>query len=374
MRSTTVERLLDMACAIQQIPAPPFGEEVRAAFVASEFKKAGLSDVHTDAPGNVYARLPGGGGALPVVVSAHLDTVFPLMTDLGIKKDGDRIYGPGIGDNSLAVAALFGLVWELAHAPGSMVSLRSALPGDLWLVANVGEEGLGNLRGMRAVVEKFKDQVKAYIVLEGLALGQLYHRGLGSVRFRIITRTAGGHSWKDYGEPSAIHELAKLIVQLTGIVLPTEPRTTLNVGVISGGTSINTVAPEAQLELDLRSEEQAALEALVTRVNRLVKAVNGKGVEVVAQEIGNRPSGSIPRTHPLVQLAQKNITDHGMQPSLAISSTDANIPLSLGYPAICVGISTGSGAHTVGEYIQAKPVEGGLAQLVSLVCRIFSEL
>ncbi len=219
MMDAKVERLLEMACAIQQIPAPPFGECSRADFVSDQFQQAGLRDVHKDDIGNVYARLPGSGSAIPLVVSAHLDTVFPGSTNLRITKNGERIYGPGIGDNSLGVAALFGLTWALLGMSEHSQE-NSSLPGDIWLVANVGEEGLGDLRGMRAVVDKFTNRVKAYVILEGMALGQVYHRALGSKRYRISARTAGGHSWVNYGQPSAIHELAKLVTQLTNIPLP----------------------------------------------------------------------------------------------------------------------------------------------------------
>ncbi|HEX9028131.1 MAG TPA: M20/M25/M40 family metallo-hydrolase, partial [Anaerolineales bacterium] len=273
---TTLSRIIDLAVEIQQIPAPTFAEERRAEYLRARFLAEGLSDVTCDAVGNVYGRWLGNGNAAPLVISAHLDTVFPEATDLSVRREADKIAGPGIGDNSLGVAGLLGLVWVLRER-------GVTLPGDLWLVANVCEEGLGDLRGMRAVVDRFSDQVIAYLILEGLALGQIYHRGLGVQRFRITAATHGGHSWVDYGRPSAVHELAALVTRITALSLPAEPRTSLNVGVIAGGTSINTIAAEAHLELDLRSEGEQALNNLVSQVKALVQAANRPGVQMDAK-------------------------------------------------------------------------------------------
>jgi acetylornithine deacetylase/succinyl-diaminopimelate desuccinylase-like protein len=395
----TLERLLDLAIAIQQIPAPTFEETRRAAFILERFRAENLSDVAMDAAGNVYARLPGSGGSRPLVVSAHLDTVFPLSTDLRLTHGGvDRgeipgpenpsseavegsnqnkiesrrlksIEGPGIGDNSLGVAGLFGLLWELR----ARAALRP-LPGDVWLVANVGEEGLGNLCGMQAVVDRFDGLPLAYLVLEGMALGQIYHRGLGVQRYRIAVNTPGGHSWVDYGRPSAVHVLGELITRLAGMNLPKEPRTTLNIGMVSGGTSVNTIAASAQLELDLRSESTAVLASLAARVEALVKLSSRPDVQVSAQVIGKRPYGEISPQHPLVRLAAGCLEELGIPPRLNIGSTDANIPLSRGYPSICLGMTSGSGAHTLAETIQVAPLASGLKQLVMVVERIFERL
>lgn len=378
-------RVLEMAVTIQQIPAPTFNESKRAAFIRDRFVAEGLVDAEIDACGNVIARLPGRGIAKPVVVSAHIDTVFPLNLDLKVKQVGKTIRGPGIGDNALGVASLFGLLWELTFTSDQVqkkkingikdgkMSLLSSLSGDIWLVANVGEEGLGDLSGMRAAVERFGAQPQAYIVLEGLALGQIYHRGLGVRRYRIIVRTPGGHSWVDHGHPSAIHELAGLVTQLTAKKLPNHPRTSLNVGVISGGTSVNTIASEAHLELDLRSESGKALADLVEEVEKLVEGANYGKVRVSAQVIGNRPVGELHRQDPLVLKAMRALKEVGVEPNFNIGSTDANIPLSQGLPAICVGITTGSGAHTLDEYINIPPVSQGLKQLLKLVQFIFTD-
>jgi tripeptide aminopeptidase len=380
-----IQRILDLAIAIQQIPAPTFHEAERAEFVRARFAEEGLQGVEMDSTGNVYACFGSdeqspSGKRQPLIVSAHLDTVFSLDIDLSASRERERILAPGIGDNSLGVAGLFSLVWALRERGLS-------LPGDLWLVANVCEEGLGNLRGMQAVVDRFElrrepgtrqagqsgiktaTRPLAYIVVEGMALGQVYQRGLGVRRFRLGVQTAGGHSWIDYGQPSAIHELTALATRITALKLPGQPRTTLNVGIISGGSSVNTIAAEAMLELDLRSEDSATLEEVVRQVEQIVSSLQKPGVEVSWEAIGRRPAGEIPAEHPLVRLAQDCLRAVGLEPRLNIGSTDANLPLSLGLPAITIGLTTGGRAHTVHEYINIPPLDKGVEQLVSLVSR-----
>ncbi len=240
-------QVIDLAVQIQQIPAPTFSEGPRGEFVRGLFQKENLKDVSMDSLGNVYGRLAGKQKkAKPLIVSAHLDTVFPASVNLQVtrgglhQKDTAKVLAPGIGDNSLGVAALFGLLWSLQDR-------KIELLHDVWFVANVGEEGLGDLRGMRGVVDRFDRNVIGYLILEGLA--HVYHRAIGVRRYRITAKTAGGHSWSDYGQPSAVHELASLVTQLTAIRLPREPRTTMNVGTFGGGTGINVLASEAKCEL-----------------------------------------------------------------------------------------------------------------------------
>jgi tripeptide aminopeptidase len=359
-----MERLLDLAVRIQQIPAPTFAEKARAEFVHGLFAKEGLLDISIDAVHNVYGRLPGKRAARPLIVSAHLDTVFPADTPLDCRREGDRLHGPGIGDNSLGVASLFGLLWALRE--------RGVVPADdLWLVANVGEEGLGNLRGMKSIVDRFDGDVKAYLVVEGTALAHVYHRAIAVRRYRIIIRTAGGHSWSDYGQPSAIHELARVVTHMAGLPIPASPRSSLNVGLISGGTGVNVLAPEARLELDIRSESPEALEGLTRRVQNIVQAANRDGVTSTMEMIGERPAGQIAQDHPLVKLAEACLAEQGLKASFTSGSTDANVPLSRGYPALVLGVTTGGGAHTVQEYIDIPPIENGMEQLVQFVERAF---
>jgi len=193
-------------------------------------------------------------------------------------------------------------------------------------------------------------------------------------RYRISASTEGGHSWVDYGKPSAIHELAGLVTQLTAIDLPADPRTSLNVGVIQGGTSVNTVAAQASLELDLRSVDPGSLADLARRVESMVTGSNREDVSFQAEIIGQRPAGAIPADHPLVELALQTLAGQGIQARLNIGSTDANIPLSRDLPAVCVGLTYGSGAHTVKEYIETSPLGQGIAQVVELVVRSFEAL
>ena len=362
-------RVIQLAEKIQQIPAPTFKEHQRAKFIQRKFIEFGINEVLLDDIGNVYAHISGRGEKLPLVVSAHLDTVFPLGTDLSISHTQDRIFGPGIGDNSLGLAGLFGLLWAL-YANNDVKNPVPQLAGDVWLVANVGEEGLGNLYGMKAVVKRFGGDVCAYLILEGTSLGQIYHRGLGVKRYCITASTKGGHSWVDFGKKSAIHELAELVVKIKALKYTKEPRTSFNVGTISGGTSVNTIAAEANLQLDLRSINPKTLDDISNQVEVLVKHANqegGEDLQMVAEVIGERPSGQIPADHPLVKLAVDCHIANGLRAKLNIGSTDANEPLSRAYPAICLGLTTGGGVHTTGEYINIKPVGQGLGILVDLV-------
>lgn len=350
------ERVLTLACAIQQIPGPTFHEGDRAAFIRAQWEALGLADVSVDALGNVLARRPGQGTGRPLLVTAHTDTVFPAETPLTLRRDADRIHGPGIGDNSLGVAGLFGLVWLLEKEP---------LPGDLWLAANVGEEGLGDLNGMRAVVDQLGAQVKATLVLEGMALGHLYHAGIAVRRYRITARAEGGHSWLNFGRPSAIHQLLRFGADLTALVVPSAPKTTYNIGTVHGGTSINTIARDAALDLDLRSETAEALAALEAQVQGLLQRHHAQGARLEAQRIGDRPSGHLPREHPLVQVAARALQEAGFAPSFDAGSTDANIPLSRGLPCVCLGLTQGGNAHRPDEYIETAPLATGLRILAA---------
>jgi acetylornithine deacetylase/succinyl-diaminopimelate desuccinylase-like protein len=358
-----MERLLDLAIEIQQIPAPTFHEADRADHIRECFRLEKDVKVEMDAAGNVLACLAGNSNAAPIVVSAHMDTVFPLDTNLRFTRASDRVFGAGIGDNSLGVAGLFGLLWLLSER-------KLKLPGDLWLAANVCEEGLGDLKGMRALVSRFGALPKAYIILEGMAIGHIYNRALGVRRYRISINTSGGHSWTDYGKASAVHELTGLASKLTALHIPSEPRTTLNVGKMAGGTSVNTIAAHASLELDLRSEGTDALQTVSQQVEQLASDLDGPNVHVQVEVIGQRPGGEIADNHPLVLQAKESLREQGLQPVLTIGSTDANLPLSMGLPAVTIGLTSGASAHTVHEYILTEPLQKGVEQLVALVQKV----
>ncbi len=361
-----IDFVVDMACTIQQIPAPTFEESERAQFVREHFHQIGLQDVEIDRVGNVWGRLPGGERA-PVVVSAHMDTVHPLARPLPLQHARDQITGPAIGDNSLGLAGLLGLIQFLQNQ-------NAALPGDLILIANTCEEGMGNLYGMQAVVDRLGNRPLAYLVVEGIGLGNIYHGGLGVERYEIQVNTPGGHSWADFGSPSAIHELASIITNLAALTLPKKPRSTLNVGTIEGGTSINTIAPHASCTLDLRSESAPVLQKLVEDVRQVSQAAERPGVTVALERIGNRPAGSIPITHPLIRLVQSTLEHLGINPRIGSASTDANIPLSRGLPAVCFGLTKGGKSHTIQEYIEIEPVEIGMQLLIQVVSGVWDAL
>jgi acetylornithine deacetylase/succinyl-diaminopimelate desuccinylase-like protein len=367
MSSWPLDKILDLAVAVQQIPAPTFEEGSRAAFLRSTFLAEGLLDVEMDDLSNVSARLPGRGRATPLVITAHLDSVFPKETDLTVVRDGDEIRGPGIGDNALGVAGLLALVWGLR-------SRDLTLPGDLILVGTVGEEGLGDLRGMQAVVDRLDGDALAYLVLEGMALGHVFHRGMRVQRYRITVQTPGGHSWVDYGTPSAVHELTRLVGRILDLPLPQEPRTSLNVGRIQGGMAVNAIAARALVEVDMRSERGKAVTDLARRVRRVVREASGREVDVHMERIGDRPEGQIPADHPLVRLAWESLQKQGITPHLSLGSTDASVPLSRGLPAVCLGLTTGGGAHTTQEFIHCPPLAYGLDQLLAVVQGAFDVL
>lgn len=362
-----VDTILDLTCEIQQIPAPTFHEEQRAAYFLNQFKDLGLQDAELDPAGNVLARFPGKQNGRPLVVSAHMDTVHPFDTPLIQERKKDRISGHSIGDNSLGLASLLGLICLLKEQ-------NAQLPGDLWLSANVCEEGLGDLRGIQAIVNRFEGLPLAYLVVEGMGLGNILHRGLGVERYRVSIETPGGHSWVNYGEPSAIHELCRLVTHLAAISLPHHPCTSLNVGIIHGGTSVNSIAAHAWLELDLRSEDSGMLARLVNEVSRLVRTFHKPGVTPRMERIGKRQAGALAESHPLIHLARQTLLDLGIEPHLDIASTDANYPLSRGYPAVCIGISNGNNAHSAEEFILTEPVGDGMAQLYELVVQAWDSL
>ncbi|MCP4357250.1 MAG: M20/M25/M40 family metallo-hydrolase [Chloroflexi bacterium] len=356
-----IEEVLDLTIAIQQIPAPTFAEAKRADFIQTQFTAAGLTDVMQDELGNVYGRHPS--AALthpPVIISAHSDTVFPAGTDLTVQRDDKYIHGPGISDNSAGVAGII-------HLAKTLRNFNFELPANVWFVSNVGEEGLGDLRGMRAAVQRFGSQA-IYLVVEGGLYGQISHQAIGVRRFKITVETPGGHSWGSFGSRSAIHEIGRIIVAIDQLPTPKTPKTTYNVGVIEGGTSINTIAQSASLLLDCRSERMVELERLVTAVTQIVKQANKrKDVTVTMEMIGNRPAGAISREAELVQMVEAALKAVGCRtPHFIASSTDANIPLSEGMSAVCIGLAESNNAHRLDEYLNPKNLANGLGQLLLL--------
>ncbi len=351
---------VEQAIAIQQIPAPTFAEGLRAEHVAAAFRALDLQQVEIDHLHNVYGLLPGRQREQPgVMVSAHTDTVFPAETDLSIHRDGDQICGAGLGDNSVAVAGLLALVSGLKRA--------GITPDhDVWIVAPVREEGLGDLGGMRAAFARLKPHIDSVINVEGLALGHVYHAGIAVRRLKITAQTAGGHSWLHFGRPSAIHSLIQLGARITALPTPQTPRTTYNIGLIEGGQSINSIATSASMWLDMRSVERSALATFEQYVRREIDAVSSKEVAFSIDVVGDRPAGYISPDHPLVKRALAVLRQIGLHGTLEIGSTDGNVPLSEGCPTVTVGITYGGNAHRLDEFIEVSPVASGIRQLILL--------
>ncbi len=346
--------VIEDAVAICQVPAPPFQEATRAAHVARRMEALDLRPTRMDPVGDVLCELPGAPGRPTVMLMAHLDTVFGPETPITVRRDGHLLYGPGIGDNSMALAAMLWLGRVLSDLPDR---------GTLVLAANVGEEGLGNLRGAKAVWQAFGGRADAWVILEGGVFNRPASVGVCSRRLSIAYHTTGGHSWSDFGLPSAIHALGSLIDQIAQVRVPADPKTTYNVGVIQGGRTVNTIAPDASLILDMRSEDPEALATLERVVRGLVTAVaEASGVKPVIEVVGDRAGGRLPAEHRLVSLVDEAAAAVGVPATWRSSSTDANVPLSHGAAAVCLGIAKGENAHTTDEVLDVSVLPQGLQQ------------
>jgi acetylornithine deacetylase/succinyl-diaminopimelate desuccinylase-like protein len=359
LASAALPTICDLTEAICLIPAPSYHEERRARFVAAQLRARGLT-AEIDEIGNVVARRNGSGKAKSMLLAAHTDTVFPMSTELTVRRENGTMIGPAIGDNSLAVASLIELVTILHEA-------QIETPGDLLVVANVGEEGLGNLRGIRAVCDRFGDELGGVIAIEGHNVGRVTHGAVGSKRIRVTIEGPGGHSWGAFGQPSAIHELGLIVGDIARVAVPTEPKTTFNVGLIEGGVSVNTIAPRASAVIDMRSIDPVALANLAREVEAIIGRRQTDQISTSIEVLGQRPAGWTPPSAEIVQTASAILRRLGIEPMLNASSTDANIPISRGIPAICIGLTRGSGAHRVDEMIEVAPIEQGVVQLGLLV-------
>ncbi|MBN1201737.1 MAG: M20/M25/M40 family metallo-hydrolase [Anaerolineae bacterium] len=363
-----VQRIVRDAVAVQQIPAPTFQEGARAAFVKERFARYPLQNIRVDDLHNVYGRWVGARPDGPaLLVSAHTDTVFSMETDLRTRHKGERLYGPGLGDNSLGVAALLALLDIFqAHA------LRPA--ADIWFVANSREEGLGDLGGIRAVWKILGERLGAAVVIEGMALGCVYHAGIAVRRLHVTCHAPGGHSWHHFGQPSAIHGLVQLGERIITITPPRQPRTTYNIGLIEGGQSVNSLATSAEIYLDLRSEDPDTLAALEQRIMSDIDDLRRPGLDFTVDVVGDRPAGQIPADHPLVQLAMSALETVGIEGVHENGSTDANALLANGLPTVTTGITYGGHAHRPDEFIEIPPISDGIWQLVLLVLAAAGQL
>ena len=352
--------MIEQAITIQQIPAPTFHEQQRAAYIAEQFKVYQLAQVETDDLHNVYGLWLGKDQKAPaIMISAHTDTVFPAETDLATRVDGPLIYGPGLGDNSLGAAALLAVAYALRQN-------HIHTDGNIWLVATVGEEGLGDLRGMKAAHTRIKPYVQHVINLEGLAFEHIYYAGIAVRRLHITAHTEGGHSWLNFGRASAVHGIVQLGARIVSLQPPVAPRTTFNIGMIEGGQSINTIAAQASLWLDLRSEDQTALMKMEEQVRTEIATLTTTELRFTVEVVGDRPAGHIAPHHPLIQAALGALAQVGIAGTLETGSTDANIPLAAGCPAVTIGLTRGGNAHRLDEYIDTRPLASGLRQLFLL--------
>jgi acetylornithine deacetylase/succinyl-diaminopimelate desuccinylase-like protein len=373
--------IMDWQTEMAAIPAPPFGEQARASWIAERFAEIGLSGVESDELGNIFgwlmaAKLPPESSGPVVVISAHLDTVFPAETPLKPVVDGDRITVPGACDNCAGVAGMLAIAQALVEA-------KVELAAPLIFLGNVGEEGEGDLRGVRHLYQQsaLAGRIAAHIVLDGAGADSAVTQALGSRRYRVTITGPGGHSFTDAGTANPIVALASALAVVAKTQLPDEPRTTLNLGTISGGTSVNSIPESAQGTVEFRSTCADELLRLEVELHRAVEdaveycnakarmaGVDGRGLlEYQIDKIGDRPAAQLPNDSPLMETLSAVDRHLGLKTEQRLGSTDANIPLSLGIPALSVGAGgEGGGAHTLAEWYSARDRETGLKRVLLL--------
>lgn len=360
------EDIVQEIMRIASIPSPSYHEEELGRYYADRLIDAGVEDVRIDSERNAFGVIRGSAGRPALLMNAHLDTVFPLGTDLTVRREGQRLHAPGVGDDSTGLAAL---LWAAKAIKKSGVKLR----GNLFVAGNSCEEGLGDLKGMKALMEALKDQVDYVIPVEPGPLGRIANQGVGSRRFRITARTPGGHSWGAFGIPNAIHALCRAVAGISDISVPRVPKTTFNVGKFSGGTSINTIAPEATMELDMRSVDAGELAKLEGQVHSVIETTarsTGASIETVL--VGDRPAGSTPESSPLIRVIRDVHDALGIKSFLHVGSTDANVPMWMRIPAATVGVTTSGNGHRTDEWVDLLPLALGIEQLFLLMLYILS--
>jgi tripeptide aminopeptidase len=367
-----------------RIPAPPFGEAARAEWLKERFRELELEDVHIDEMGNVFgmrcepARRPAklGPSQQYTALSAHIDTVFPAGTPLNLRQQGNRLYGPGVSDNGAGAVALLAVA-------GALRAAKVALATPILFIGNVGEEGEGDLRGMRHIFShaRWRDSIRYSLILDGAGSDTIVSEALGSRRFEIIVRGPGGHSWSDFGIPNPILVLARTIQTFSQTPLPSSPKTTFNIGVIRGGTSVNSIPESASMRVDIRSTSMAEMERLEASLRLALeqaveeesraserrtssqKRSSGLSYEIVP--IGNRPAGELDANARILKVIRAVDTHLGNAAQIQRASTDANIPLSLGREAIAIGGGgVGGGAHTLQEWFDCGGRELGLKRIL----------
>lgn len=374
------ERIVADTIALTEIPAPPFGEEKRAKAYMEMLKTHGLTDVEMDAEGNVMGLRRGTGkpGGPVVVLAAHLDTVFPIETDVKVRREGTKLLAPGVGDDTHSLAVLLAYVRALDAA-------KIKTKKDILFVGNVGEEGPGDLRGVRHIFAKgkYKDRVAAFFSMDGVSPNRIVYGAVGSRRYRVTFKGPGGHSYGAYGIVNPMAAMGNAVVAMNKIATPAKPKTTYATSVVGGGTSVNSIPDAIWLEVDMRSESAEELAKLDSQFQQLVKdavsaenAARSTRVGTISAElklIGDRPTGATREDAEIVQVTAAAVKAAGYAPELGASSTDSNIPISLGIPAVTIG-SGGSGgrAHATDEWIDVaqpehtKGMQVGLAALLAM--------
>jgi len=363
---TNADAITEEQIRICSIPASPFGEQERAEYLSRKFLDLGLTEVEIDEEGNCLGLLEGSSQTPLLVVSAHLDTVFSKDTDFTITRRDGKLFAPGIADDGCGLAALIALVQAIQ-------SEQIPLDGSILFVGTVGEEGEGNLRGVRHLFTKgrWATQIEAFLSFDGPGLDRITNRALGSHRYRIEITGPGGHSWGDFGLPNPVHAIGRAVSRLAGYPAPKEPRTTFNVGRIEGGTSVNSIPSHASMEVDLRSAEERELQRLDAFFRRTMReavaeenATRRAGdppLELKVDLIGERPTGETRADSALVEVALEATRALGVTPRLDQSSTDSNLPISLGIPAITLGAGGSSGAsHSLDEWYDPRERDLGL--------------
>jgi acetylornithine deacetylase/succinyl-diaminopimelate desuccinylase-like protein len=351
---------------LTEIPAPEFNEGPRAEFVKKLLESTGLK-ARIDKTGNVIAERPGSDSNSVILLAAHLDTVFPASIDVKVKRDGNRLNAPGIADNGAGLAALVGLARALSES-------RIRTTKTIVLAADVGEEGEGNLRGIRALVENYAQRLAAVIAIDGASMEHVTTQGIASQRVEVEVTGPGGHSWSDFGAPNPITALSRAIVKFSSVPVSENPRSSYNFGVIDGGTSVNSIPASVSVKVDLRSEQESQVRVMESALKEAVQSgvreenaaarANSDPVKATLRSLGVRPSGKLPDNSPLLDTIRSVDTFLGSRSRLESSSTDANIPLSLGIPAVSIGGGgKGGGSHTPAEWYDATGREAGLKRL-----------
>jgi tripeptide aminopeptidase len=355
------DRFVKELVTLNEIPAPPFKEQARAKAYLEMLRQQGLSDVEMDAEGNAMGVRKGTAAGGPMLaILAHLDTVFPEGTDVKVKRQGTRLAAPGIGDNTRGLALMLAVV-------RAMQAGRFQTTSDILFVGNVGEEGEGDLRGVKFLLRqgKYKDRIKQFIAIDGGEQGNITRGGVGSLRYRVAFKGPGGHSYGAFGLVNPAFAMGSAIAKFSRLHVPVEPKTTFNIGVVRGGTSVNSIPSEVSMDVDMRSESCAELkkvnEEFLAIVKQAVDEENGARstregkIEADPKLIGDRPCGETPPSSPIVQTTTAVVKAFGLTPNYSTSSTDSNVPMNMGIPAVTIGRGgPGGRAHAPDEWTDVE--------------------